>query len=117
MCLLFISALFLILLSLHLYVFVMMRMSVCVSSVSACCSICLCIIVAALRQEITNLSRLVNEGAGLSIGQENTVQELIKQKVCHVSKAEEVSKVSHKLESWKLRALTSTALMPVRETR
>ena len=33
-----------------------------------------------LKNEIQNLGRLVNEGAGLSIGQENTVNELIKAK-------------------------------------
>eukprot|EP00899_Mesostigma_viride_P002905 jgi/Mesvir1/12615/Mv16076-RA.1 len=33
-----------------------------------------------LKLEISNLSRLVEQGAGLSLGQENTVNELIKQK-------------------------------------
>lgn len=33
-----------------------------------------------LKQEIANLTRLVDQGAGLSIGQENTVNELLKRK-------------------------------------
>ncbi len=33
-----------------------------------------------LKTEIQNLGKLVNEGAGLSIGQENTVNELLKAK-------------------------------------
>ena len=33
-----------------------------------------------LKHEIQNLSRLVEQGAGLSIGQENTVNELVKVK-------------------------------------
>ena len=33
-----------------------------------------------LKLEITNLSRLVEQGAGLTLGQENTVNELSKQK-------------------------------------
>ena len=36
--------------------------------------------IAQLKHEIQNLSRLVEQGAGLSIGQENTVNELLKVK-------------------------------------
>lgn len=36
--------------------------------------------IAQLKLEIANLSRLVEQGAGFTLGQENTVNELVKQK-------------------------------------
>merc|ERR1719460_1766294 len=36
--------------------------------------------IAQLKTEISNLSRLVEQGAGLSVGQENTVNELLREK-------------------------------------
>jgi len=49
-----------------------------------------------LKMEITNLSKLVEQGAGLNLGQENTVNELLKQKEDLIQERDDqVSQIMH----------------------
>ena len=57
-----------------------------------------------LKHEIQNLSRLVEQGAGLSIGQENTVNELVKVKAElgkeRESQAAQIGSLMHEIQQY-----------------
>jgi len=60
--------------------------------------------IAQLKTEIQNLSRLVEQGAGLSIGQENTVNELVKVKAElakeREAQASQISSLMHEIQQY-----------------
>jgi len=66
--------------------------------------------IAQLKTEISNLSRLVEQGAGLSVGQENTVNELMREKEELTAERDaQIAQISH------LRAEIGTHLAAIRQ--